>query len=123
MRKRTGPGCPLLDPRKAYSTIMERIIGEDFNCEVDDVAEAMRDVYENYDAYLSESQERRQFAAQYDYSSLKKRYLNMVSPKVLKFGDVNEITEEGLTTTSRSYTLNTRCKNENRSQNRYPINY
>lgn len=91
---------PSLIREKAYSAIMRNTVGEDFNCEVDDVAEAMRDVYENYDSYLSQSEERRQFAAQYDFSNLKNRYLNMVSPTVLKLGEVNEITEEGLTTTS-----------------------
>ncbi len=86
---------------KAYSTILNRTIGEDFNCEIDDAADALKEVYENYDSYLALSQEMRAFAEQYDYSHMKERYLNLVCPKEIALGDVDEVTERGLTTTSK----------------------
>jgi glycosyltransferase involved in cell wall biosynthesis len=92
---------PSLIKEPAYSTILKQIMGEDFNCEVADVAKALREVYDNYDFYLSTAQKRRAFAAQYDTSCLLGRYLNLVNPKTLQLGEVDEVTDEGLTTTSK----------------------
>ena len=92
---------PSLINEPAYSTILKRTLGEDFNCEVDDVAAALKEVYENYSDCLALSPQMRQFAEKYDYSQMKPLYLNLVRPNSVTLGEVNEITEEGLTTTSQ----------------------
>ncbi len=95
--------CVDSDIEKAayYQLWGEATIGNNFDCTVDDLANAMLKVYENYDDYLKQSEAARTWAAKYQYANLKEKYLNMVKPKKVILGDRNEITDEYLMTNSK----------------------
>lgn len=76
--------------------------GKQFNCSVADAAEALLDIYDNYDLYLEKAQEARDWVRQYEYVHLKNRYLNLVKPKKVILGNEDRITDEYLMTTSPS---------------------
>ena len=87
--------------KAAYYQLWEAIIGNNFDCTVDDLANAMLKVYENYDHYLKQSEAARAWATGYKYENLKEKYLNMVKPKKILLGDKNEITDDYLMTNSK----------------------
>jgi glycosyltransferase involved in cell wall biosynthesis len=74
--------------------------GRQYTCELDDAVEALKDVKENYDFYLSRGEQAREWALQYDFSNMKPLYRSIVIPTKICLGEVNEITENGITTTS-----------------------
>ncbi len=84
-----------------YDVWNNAFIGNNFDCTVEDLADAMLKVYENYDNYLKNSEAARKWATQYTYENLKARYINMVKPKKLILGDKNEITDDYLMTNSK----------------------
>ncbi len=65
--------------------------GHQFNCDVDQAALAIGDVYANYAHYLSKGPLMRQWASRYDYSQLTPLYESVVSPKQLILGKSNEV--------------------------------
>lgn len=75
-------------------------IGTDFNCDVDDVAAALRDVYENYEQYLQKAQAARDWARQYQFENLKDYYLSLVKPKRVILGEEDKIGPDFLMTKS-----------------------
>lgn len=87
-------------PPSEYSFFGDNI-GLFYNCKLEDVKDALRDVYENYDIYLEYSKNGPDWAAQYCASNLKDKYLNLIKPKKVIFGKTNEITDEYLMTTSQ----------------------
>ena len=91
---------PSLKKEKAYFSQAESI-GYIFDCEQDDVVLAMKDVYENYDYYLSKKEASRKWAEQYSVQSLKMTYQNLVKPKKVVLGDQNKVTDEFLMTDSK----------------------
>jgi glycosyltransferase involved in cell wall biosynthesis len=72
------------------------------NCHVKDAAEALLDVYNNYDHYLIKAYEGRAWVQQFFYKSLKKKYLNLIRPAKVRYGPKNEITDTYLMTNSSS---------------------
>ncbi len=86
-------------PERAYFAGTEPI-GQVFNCELDDAAFAMLDVYSNYPSYLEQSQKSREWARNYDIPSLKSRYKTLVNPKKVILGEKNVITSDYLMTNS-----------------------
>lgn len=90
--------CPKSEP--AYNPYLKCLCGEEFVAGVDETAAAMRELYENYEQHLEMSAERRQWAARYQFANLKPLYLNLVKPLKIILTDYNEITEEGLYTSS-----------------------
>ncbi len=88
-------------PEPAYLHCFDKIpYGNFSNCSVDDLAEAMLDVYTNYSAFLEKGNAARKWVEQYRYDRVKGLYLNLVRPKKVVLGDNNLVTEEGLTTDS-----------------------
>ncbi len=85
----------------AYYNWFDEVIGKSYDCSIEDATEALRDVYENYDTYLSKGEERREWVKQYRFSRLKSKYLNLIKPRSVVLGEENQITEEGIVTTSR----------------------
>lgn len=75
-------------------------LGFNFNCSVKDAAEAMRDVYENYDHYLKKAAHGRNWVRQYLGENLKAKYLSLLKPKKVVLGFRNEATEDYLVTDS-----------------------
>lgn len=81
---------------------MDRNVGYEFNCEVQDVQKALRDVYENYQIYLEKAQEARKWVKQFRWLELQNKYVNLVKPKKVILGDRNEITDDYLMTDSKA---------------------
>ena len=87
--------------RPAFYNDMEYNIGYNYDCTVEDAAQAMKNVYNNYPAYLHKSKDMREWAAQYEYEKLKPLYLNLMArPKKVILGERNEVTAEYIMTDS-----------------------
>lgn len=76
--------------------------GVQYACTVDDVAQSLRRVYQQYDQYLSLGPQMRQWAAQYDYPALRSLYERLVHPSRVICGETNGFISDGLVTTSRA---------------------
>jgi len=76
------------------------LIGNFKDIEVDDLAKAMLDVYNNYQSYLDKAPAARKWAESGQYKHLKEEYINMVKPKKVILSDRNEITKDYLMTNS-----------------------
>jgi glycosyltransferase involved in cell wall biosynthesis len=89
-----GVEAPFLEP--CYYFERDIPTGYRFNCSEEDAAEAIYDVYQNYDHYLSHAEEARKWASFYSYSNsyLKELYKCLVSPKKVILGSENTITPE-----------------------------
>jgi glycosyltransferase involved in cell wall biosynthesis len=76
--------------------------GEQFDCEAEDVAEGMKDVFENYEKYINKAREGRKWVEQYNVSNpeLQKLYHTLIKPKTIVLGSNNEIVDGTLTTNS-----------------------
>jgi glycosyltransferase involved in cell wall biosynthesis len=70
------------------------------NCTIEDARSALRDVYNNYAYYLNLATQAREWVKQYRWKDLKPRYINLIKPKQVIFGDKNIITDEYLMTNS-----------------------
>lgn len=84
---------------KAYYTNVYNI-GNFFNCHIKDVRKALRDVYENYDYYLTLAHKGREWVKKYQWSNLRQRFLNFIKPQKIIFGNQNKITNKYLMTNS-----------------------
>ncbi len=73
-----------------------------YNCDLDEAAAAIQDVYENYETYLQTTADARKWASYYSYSNshLKKLYKTLVAPKEILLGNENLIATEYLVTNS-----------------------
>ncbi len=69
-------------------------------CTEDSLAQAMIEVYNNYQSYLQKAPRAREWVMQYCYDQMRDLYVNMVKPKKIVFGDRNEITKDYLMTNS-----------------------
>ena len=74
--------------------------GFQYDCTVDDLAAAMREVYENYNQYILKAPMCREWARSFDLSQLKSAYMNFLKPKKVVMGPTNAITSDGIMTTS-----------------------
>ncbi len=77
-------------------------IGLQFDCATSDVRVAMRDIYQNYDAYKTNARHGQEWVKQYLAENLHALYVNLIKPKTIKFDTKNSITKDGLTTNSES---------------------
>jgi len=84
----------------AYYVPMEKYIGNDFNCDINDVKKAMREVYNNYKNYLALAPKAREWVTQYLTENLTLYYLNLIKPRLVILGPDNLITNEYLMTNS-----------------------
>ena len=71
-----------------------------FNTEINDVREALQDVYQNYDHYLKLAHQGREWVKQYLPENLMQKYRNLVKPRSVILGNRNEITDDYLMTDS-----------------------
>lgn len=76
-------------------------VGDIFNCTIDDVRAALRDVYEHYDHYLHKAHQAREWVKQYLAEHLKAKYISLLKPKKIILGDKNEATDDYLMTDSK----------------------
>ena len=75
-------------------------LGNNFNCTIDDVRAALRDVYEHYDQYLHKAHQAREWAAQYIAKNLRALYVSLFKPSRVILGESNEVTRDYLMTNS-----------------------
>jgi glycosyltransferase involved in cell wall biosynthesis len=85
----------------AYNEFLKLYLGNDFDTDVDKIAEAMKEVYGNYDYYLSKSAKMRDWSRSYHYDNISLLYRNLVKPKKLILGNKNEVTADYLETNSQ----------------------
>jgi len=88
-------------PIPGYYTRNRNLVGNFYDIDVDDLSNAMLDVYNNYQSYLDKASAARAWAEKGQYKYLKEEYLNMVKPKKVILGDRNEITKDYLMTNSK----------------------
>lgn len=75
-------------------------LGYQYDCLVEDVRAAMRDMYEHYDDYQVKMTQGRKWARQYLHENLSSQYVNLVKPKSIVLGKENSINDMCLTTNS-----------------------
>lgn len=75
-------------------------LGNNFNCKLSDVCEALRDVYEHYDHFLHKAHHAREWAAQYTAENLRPVYHSLFKPSRIILGDKNEVTCDYVMTSS-----------------------
>jgi glycosyltransferase involved in cell wall biosynthesis len=99
---RSGLACAIPCPTSeaAYNPYLKCVCGEEYLADLDAAAAALRTLYENYEKYLEHARERREWASLYRFEHLKPLYLNLIKPSKIFLGERNEITQEGLTTSS-----------------------
>ena len=87
----------------AYYEVFGQQIGNFFDCHTADVTKAMLEVHSNYDKYQAKvTTAGPDWARQYLWSELKKRYLSIIRPTKVILGKKNEIQDTQLETTSKA---------------------
>lgn len=76
-------------------------VGDIFNCKIEDVRAALRDVYDHYDHYLYNAHPAREWVKQYLGENLKTKFISFLKPKKVILGDKNEIMDDCLITDSK----------------------
>lgn len=71
-----------------------------YNCKLDDVKAALREMYTNYPVYKKKAAKGPQWVGQCAFSQLKKKYLSLIKPQSVIFGDRNAIDDSYLMTNS-----------------------
>lgn len=91
-----GPTNPV------YKMLFDEECGQQFDCQVKDVVNALRDVYSHYSKYAKKARQGRQWVRQYDYQDpvLKSAYQALIKPKQIFLGDRNEIVNGTMMTNS-----------------------
>lgn len=94
--------------KRVSSTIEEPAVffwgdknGSIFNCEVDEAAAALREVYENYSQYLQHAASARDWVRRYEFKNLKPFYHTLAKPKRVILGNEDKIGPDYLMTTSK----------------------
>lgn len=97
---RTGYVKPITSQiqEPAWFEVYLQYHGHWFNSSVEDVAQGLKDVYENYPDHLEKAKRGRAWVKGYLPQNLKRQYLNMVKPQKVILGDKNEVTETYLMT-------------------------
>ena len=75
--------------------------GVQYQCAVQDVAAALRDVYASYDSYLRKGGVAREWARRYHYTQMAPLYMSLIKPKRVVLGDKDAILEDGIMTKSK----------------------
>lgn len=85
-----------------YTPMFGEPCGHQFTCTVDDTVKALKDVYNNFSNYINKAKNGREWVKQYDVMNLKlqARYVTLIKPQNIIFGEENMITENTLITNS-----------------------
>jgi glycosyltransferase involved in cell wall biosynthesis len=92
--------CSIVESADYSAILGSTDCGNKLNCKQEDAQKALREVYNNYALYLEKAKQGREWVKQYEYKNLRKRYLNLIKPKNIIFGDRNEITDDYFMTNS-----------------------
>ncbi|MDR3646453.1 MAG: glycosyltransferase [Candidatus Babeliales bacterium] len=87
--------------KPAHNIIFNENIGNNFNCDVKDVKEALLNAYNNYDKHLLLCKKRIAWAQKYDWNKLSLFFINLFKPKEIILGDKNLVTTDYLMTSSK----------------------
>jgi glycosyltransferase involved in cell wall biosynthesis len=68
----------------AYHYFSDTPFGNYYRCTIDDLSDAMLDVYENYQDYLSNAEKARKWAFLYSTKHLKEKYIQFFDPQRLR---------------------------------------
>jgi len=98
----TGYVYPILSTTEesAYYPAFKKFCGKHFNCNINDVINGFKNVYDNYKLYLDKVDNAKKWLEQYEGKNLKNKYMNLVKPKKILFGNKDEVTNEYLMTSS-----------------------
>lgn len=88
--------------KSALNGLASGTIGLNFDCDIKDVISALKDVYYNYNKHLETSVKGRGWVKQYIKQNIKHKYLNLVKPKKILLGKINQITDNYIMTNSES---------------------
>ncbi|MDN3506139.1 MAG: glycosyltransferase [Simkaniaceae bacterium] len=75
--------------------------GFNYDCHIDELAAALKEVKDEYSQYLEKGSQARQWASQYQYKNLKDLYRSLLSPKAVHLGKENVVAENSITTNSK----------------------
>jgi glycosyltransferase involved in cell wall biosynthesis len=87
---------------KAHYEIFRSHVGHYYDCEVVDIRMALREVYDNYELYCKKAEVGVQWAEQYKFENLKKRFQTLVRPDKIMLGDEDKIEDGVIVTSSES---------------------
>lgn len=92
--------CPIKEP--AYYENFKDVFGFYYRVELQESAQALKDVYVNYTTYLSQAEKSRAWASQYEYDALHALYKSLITPEIVLMGNEDKIEPHQLITTSRA---------------------
>ncbi|MFS8563828.1 MAG: glycosyltransferase family 4 protein [Rhabdochlamydiaceae bacterium] len=92
---------PSANTRPAFYQLYQNYHGVCYDCTLEDVTCALRDVYENYDHYLQQGSAAREWSRKCSFDQLKPLYLGLIKPKRIILGTINKITPDCLFTNSK----------------------
>jgi glycosyltransferase involved in cell wall biosynthesis len=84
-----------------YYSTLDCHCGYQLSCTKEDAQQAMREIYTNYGMHAQMANKARKWAETYRHSSVKKKYMNLIKPTVVKYGAQNIITDDYLMTNSQ----------------------
>jgi glycosyltransferase involved in cell wall biosynthesis len=92
---------PSLVKTPAFYPTYSNYYGYSYDCELEDIVSALKDVYDNYDYYLQQGPAAREWAKQCSFEHLRSLYLGLIKPKKMILGSINKITPDCLFTDSQ----------------------
>ena len=108
-------GCVYAVPSEieepAFYAHLGGYFGNYFNCTVEDVRAALREVYEHYSSYQDKALMGRKWVERYLWKNVKAEFRNLIKPQEVILGHENKLTEHYIMTTSQElykkyYSLN-----------------
>jgi len=87
----------------AWSETLFRYEGNWSSPSIEDAADALKDVYGNYELYLEKARRGRDWVRGFLPQELKGRYLSLVKPRKVVLGDRDELANDRITTTSKIF--------------------
>ena len=75
--------------------------GHYYNCTIEDVRKALREVYTNFELYQKKAESSHEWLQQYTWPNLKAKFLNLLKPKKIILGAENKITSEYFMTNNK----------------------
>jgi glycosyltransferase involved in cell wall biosynthesis len=72
-----------------------------YGTNLEDARQALKDVYNNYEIYKNKALDGRKWVQQYLIPNLKQKYINLIKPRKILFGDENIVTDDYFMTNSK----------------------
>lgn len=101
---RIVPSSKKVHPLPVYKKLFDdEYLGNQYDCEVDDVVNALRDVYSHYEEYIEKARMGRKWVDRYNCENplMKNLYITLIKPKKVILGKKNIIQDGTIMTTSQ----------------------